>query len=121
MSIGQDDSQDDGRDDSQDGALEIGRIPTADLPPGTMKGLSHAPYDVLVANVGGEFFAIEDACPHSGQSLCRGKLDGTTVTCRGHGWALDVRNGRVLTAGFEGEGNPTYRVREDGSVLVVYR
>jgi nitrite reductase/ring-hydroxylating ferredoxin subunit len=84
-----------------------------------MVRLTHPPFDVLVANVAGELHAIEDACPHSGQSLCAGTLDGFVVTCLGHGWELDVRNGEVLTAIGRGLSNPRYDVRVEGDDVIV--
>lgn len=76
----------------------IARVSLTELPLGAMKRLPHPPFDVLVAHTARGVFAIEDACPHSGASLCRGELAGEIVTCPGHGWEIDVRSGRVLTA-----------------------
>jgi 3-phenylpropionate/trans-cinnamate dioxygenase ferredoxin subunit len=99
---------------------EVGRFDRDALPAGVMKRLHHPPFDVLVTNVGGEYFAIEDACPHSGQSLCTGRIDGHVVTCPGHGWEIDVRNGEVLTAVGSGRTNPTFTVKVEGGEVVVY-
>jgi len=46
-------------------------------------------------NVGGEVYALDDACPHQGSSLGAGKFDGAIVTCRAHGMRFDVRTGRM--------------------------
>ena|SRR5687768_17603622 len=43
--------------------------------------------------VGGEVFAIENACPHMAGPLGAGRLDGHVVTCPLHGWRIDVRTG----------------------------
>jgi 3-phenylpropionate/trans-cinnamate dioxygenase ferredoxin subunit len=99
---------------------EIGRFDRDALPPGAMKRLRHPPYDVLVTNVAGDYFAIEDACPHSGQSLCTGRIEGHVVTCPGHHWEIDVRTGAVLTAVGSGRSNPTFSVQEEGDEVVVY-
>ncbi len=99
---------------------EVGRVATSELAPGAMKRLHHPPYDVLVANVGGAYFAIEDACPHSGQSLCSGRIDGHVITCPGHGWEIDVRSGDVLTEIGAGRSNPTFEVKVEGGEVVVY-
>jgi len=85
-----------------------------------MLRVTHAPFHVLVANVGGAYYAIEDACPHSGRSLCDGDLSDAIVTCPGHGWELDVRTGAVLTAVGGGSSNPTFDVRLEGDVVVIY-
>ena len=51
---------------------------------------------IAVANVGGTFFAFDDACTHRHCSLAKGRLSGTTVTCLCHGSEFDVRTGAVL-------------------------
>lgn len=85
-----------------------------------MARLERPPFHVLVARVGDRFHALEDACPHSGWSLCEGRLDGHVITCAGHGWEIDVRDGHVLTAAGRGESNPTFRceVREEWVIVL---
>ena len=43
----------------------------------------------------GQFFAIDDMCPHMGASLAAGHFDPETMTvaCPWHGWRFDVRDG----------------------------
>lgn len=48
---------------------------------------------VAVFRVNGEFFAIDDRCPHAGASLSSGKLEGTVVTCPWHAWRFRVTDG----------------------------
>lgn len=98
---------------------EVGRIPVADLPPGTMARIERPPFHVLVVNAGGSFHAIEDACPHSGWSLCEGRLTGHVVTCAGHGWEIDVRDGSVLTEVGRGDSNPTFHCQVQDAWLIV--
>jgi nitrite reductase/ring-hydroxylating ferredoxin subunit len=52
---------------------------------------------VAVANVGGRYYAFDDACTHEQCSLTEeGELVGTTITCTCHGSKFDVRTGMVL-------------------------
>ena len=44
----------------------------------------------------GEFFALDDRCPHAGASLARGILDGDTVACRIRHWRFCLRDGTYL-------------------------
>ena len=99
---------------------EIGRLLASSLPVGSMTKLKLPPYDVLVANVDGTFYAIEDGCPHSGRSLSLGSIEGHHVTCPAHRWIIDVRDGKVLTAVGVGEFNKTYRIELVGEWVVVY-
>src|SRR3954470_6038891 len=48
---------------------------------------------VALFNVDGAVYAIDNNCPHAGGSLGASKLNGTIVTCQGHGMKFDVRNG----------------------------
>jgi nitrite reductase/ring-hydroxylating ferredoxin subunit len=65
-----------------------GRGATVELLNGTELALYH---------VGGEFYAIENFCPHKGAPLADGRLCGHTVECDWHGWRFDLRTGDCLT------------------------
>jgi nitrite reductase/ring-hydroxylating ferredoxin subunit len=54
--------------------------------------------EVALFNVGGEFYAIENFCPHKGYPLADSRLYGNIVECDLHGWRFDVRNGTCFTA-----------------------
>lgn len=49
-----------------------------------------------IFNVAGEFFALDDRCPHAGASLSHGMVDGDVVRCRIHHWRFCVRTGIYL-------------------------
>jgi nitrite reductase/ring-hydroxylating ferredoxin subunit len=51
---------------------------------------------VVVLNVGGVYFAVEDMCTHEEYYLSEGKLDGYALECAKHGACFDVRTGEVL-------------------------
>ena len=64
------------------------------IPPGT--GATFHLGDRLVAlfNRDGNYFAIDDLCPHMGASLGDGQLDEEgKVTCPWHAWRFDVCDG----------------------------
>lgn len=50
---------------------------------------------VLVVNVGGEYFCIDDVCTHDGGTLVDGTLCGHQVACPRHGATFDVRSGEA--------------------------
>ncbi len=81
-----------------------------EIPPGGRKLVTLNGRDIGVFNLGGEFFALLNRCPHQGGALCRGSLTGlvTSTTpgeftwsragemlkCPWHGWEYDVRTGQ---------------------------
>jgi 3-phenylpropionate/trans-cinnamate dioxygenase ferredoxin component len=73
---------------------------------------------VVIVNVGGQYYALEDVCTHDGGPLGEGELDGHQLICPRHGARFDVRSGEALTLpAFEAA--PSYEVRvEDGDILV---
>jgi nitrite reductase/ring-hydroxylating ferredoxin subunit len=61
-----------------------------------MRGVSADSQAILVANVDGQFFAVQDRCGDSPLPLRFGTLDGHVVTCSWHGCRYDVRTGHRL-------------------------
>lgn len=51
---------------------------------------------VAVFNLGGEYFAIKDVCPHDGGDLAKGNLEGEVIVCPRHGARFSIRTGAVL-------------------------
>jgi NAD(P)H-dependent nitrite reductase small subunit len=73
--------------------------------------------ELALYHVGGEFYAIENFCPHRGAPLADGQLAGHTVTCDWHGWRFDLRTGSCL--GRAAECLETYEVVvEDGWIKI---
>ena len=48
---------------------------------------------VAVFNDGGEYWAIDDFCPHMGASLAGGHLEDGMVACPWHLWRFCVKDG----------------------------
>lgn len=49
--------------------------------------------DIALFNESGEFFAIDDTCPHQGASLGEGTLHEGRVICPWHSWIFELRTG----------------------------
>ncbi|RTQ89009.1 nitrite reductase small subunit NirD [Lysinibacillus telephonicus] len=43
----------------------------------------------------GEFYAIENRCPHRGGVLVEGLISGQHVFCPMHDWKIDITTGKV--------------------------
>jgi 3-phenylpropionate/trans-cinnamate dioxygenase ferredoxin subunit len=81
-----------------------------EIPAGGRKIVELAGRSIGVFNLGGEFFALRNRCPHQGGPLCEGKLwgaleaevpgavtfsrAGEILTCGWHGWEFDIRTGQ---------------------------
>lgn len=52
---------------------------------------------IVIANVGGEFLAAANTCPHAGGPLAEGDLSGTVLSCPYHGWGFDLKTGACQT------------------------
>ena len=64
-----------------------------ELPEGQCRSVRVGIRRIVVWNVGGTFYAHEDACRHMKAPLSTGRLSGTTLTCSWHGWKYDVTTG----------------------------
>ncbi len=86
-----------------------------DIAPGQGRPWVVAGREIAVFNLEGEFYAIENTCPHRGGSLGHGLLDGEEVICPWHQWRFNVKTGRMQLGG----GVEAFRVRVEGQTLWV--
>lgn len=79
--------------------LYIPALDAAALPPGKGETVLLAGRRVAVFNVAGQFYALDDDCPHRGGPLGSGWVDADAchVTCPLHGWAFDLKTGAGVT------------------------
>lgn len=68
----------------------------SEIQPGTVKAVTLAGKNILLANVGGNFYAIDMKCTHAGGDLSKGTLEGNTITCPRHHAKFDVTNGKLV-------------------------
>jgi 3-phenylpropionate/trans-cinnamate dioxygenase ferredoxin subunit len=77
---------------------------------GQSKAATVAGREIAVFNLGGEYFALLNRCPHEGGPLCQGtrtslvessrpgtyevSRPGEMLRCPWHGWEFDIRTGR---------------------------
>lgn len=73
---------------------------------------------LVLARVGGDWYALADECTHDECPLSDGWLNGAALVCNCHGSEFDVRTGAVLE-GPAAEPVKTYPVRVvDGRIEV---
>jgi len=90
------------------------------LSPGAMMWVAVDRERVLLANVDGAFYALQDACGHRQAPLSRGTLDGHVIECPLHFAQFDVRTGKLLS-GPAAADVPTYQVRVEGDTVYLNR
>ena len=73
---------------------------------------------IAVFNVGGNYYAIENTCPHRGGPLAEGMMAGEEVICPWHGSRFNVKTGSVLTPP-AGQGVKSFPVRISGDDVEV--
>jgi len=65
-----------------------------EIPLGSKKKIETAKGTILVVNISGVFYALDNKCPHMGGSLGDGTLDGNHIVCPRHGATFDVTTGK---------------------------
>ncbi|MEN6378484.1 MAG: non-heme iron oxygenase ferredoxin subunit [Methanofastidiosum sp.] len=69
----------------------------SDVKDGTMKKFEVEEKEILVSNIGGKYYAINNKCTHRNGDLSQGKLEGNIVTCPKHGSKFDITTGKVVS------------------------
>ena len=75
--------------------LVVGSID--DIPQGKMKHVEVKGKEIVISNIGGKFYAIDDRCGHMNARLSMGNISSEgIVTCPFHGASFDVTTGRKV-------------------------
>jgi 3-phenylpropionate/trans-cinnamate dioxygenase ferredoxin component len=70
---------------------------TSQVAHGTMKAFQVEGKKILIVNIDGDYYAINNGCTHMGGDLSKGKLEGQIVTCPRHGSRFDVTTGKSIS------------------------
>ena len=93
-------------------------FPATDLEPGETRAIEAGDESILIANVGGEYYAVAANCGDSPLPLAYSSLDDAVLVCSWHGCRYDVRSG-VRADASGGDRIRVYPVRvEAGNVEV---
>ena len=99
------------------GKILAGKV--SDITSGKMIMVSTDGKDILVTNVDGNYYAVDDTCTHAGASLSEGSLDGSTVTCPWHGSTWDCKTGKMIAFGVQLNDLPSYKVTVESDEIFV--
>ncbi len=95
--------------------IQVARVD--DCPPGSVMTVTVNNVDIALCNYEGQFFALNNRCPHRGGQLGDGHLVGSDLYCPLHGWDFDVRTGISRYNSLDNV--PCYEVHvRDGQVLL---
>ena len=92
---------------------------TAEIIPGQMKKVSFDGKEIVICNINGNYFAIDDTCTHSGASLSEGKLEGSTITCDWHGAQFDCKTGKLVKFPAEIADLKSYNITVESSNIII--
>ena len=68
-------------------------------------------------NVEGQFYAIDDSCPHQGSSLGAGLLQGRLIQCCAHGLRFDLASGYLANS--DRLRVASYPIEEEGGQIFI--
>lgn len=66
-----------------------------DLPDGQVKTVWAGDTAICLIHHEGQFYALDDVCPHEGSSLGEGHIENGYVVCPHHGWEFCPRDGHL--------------------------
>ena len=107
---------------------------TEELPPGQRRIVTVRGREIGVFNVGGEYFALLNYCPHRAAPLCLGRQrplvtstdvsqvgherENEIIKCPWHQWEFDIRTGKAL---FDPKlAVRTYEAKQEEDQVVIY-
>lgn len=75
------------------GKIIAGKV--SEIPPGKSHKVSVDGKDILVVNIDGSYYAVDDTCTHAGASLSEGNLESNKIVCGWHGAEFDCKTGKL--------------------------
>jgi ferredoxin-nitrite reductase len=82
--------------DADEVSTWVAVAPMTDLALESARVVRAAGRDLALVRTPEGFFALDNACPHTGGPLGEGLVQGHTVTCPLHGWQFDCKTGTCL-------------------------
>lgn len=88
------------------------------IDPGQMLKIKVGDKNILLANIDGNIYAIDDQCSHEDASLYNGALKGNCVECPLHGSRFNVKTGEPLELPAT-EAIKTYAVKIENNEILI--
>jgi nitrite reductase (NADH) small subunit len=71
---------------------------------------------ICVANMNGQFFALDNTCAHVGGPLGQGIVHKGKIVCPWHGWAYDLKTGELAPGK---PGVEPYELKVEGEEVLI--
>lgn len=89
------------------------------IPIGDFKHITAGGKEILVANINGIFYAINNICNHAGAELHKGIIEGTELICPRHNARWNMKNGNLICFTKQLKNQESYKiVVENDNVFV---
>ncbi|MEI8199175.1 MAG: Rieske 2Fe-2S domain-containing protein [Eubacteriales bacterium] len=98
---------------------------TSEIAVGSKQKITVEAKEILLTNIAGLYYAINNKCPHLGGSLYDGNLESDMIVCPRHGSAFNVKTGKnvrdakILFAKFKVKDAQTYPVKIEGADILI--
>ena len=80
---------------SQSDFIEVAKLD--EVPAGKMKHIEVNGKEIMIVNLDGKFYALNDRCSHTNAPLSMGHIQDNIVTCPMHGARFDITTGRKVS------------------------
>ena len=80
---------------NNDSYIEVAKVD--EIPFGKMKHVELNGKEIMIANLDGKFYALNDRCSHTNAPLSMGNIQGNIVTCPMHEARFDVMTGKKVS------------------------
>ncbi len=75
--------------------IKVGRV--GELAEGCAATVEANGQQVALFRIGERYYALEAACPHEGEPLAEGTIEGLRVVCPWHGYGFHLKTGECET------------------------
>lgn len=75
--------------------VEVAKVD--EMPSGNMKHVELNGKEIMIANLDGKFYALNDRCSHTNAPLSMGHIQGNIITCPMHGARFDITTGKKMS------------------------
>jgi nitrite reductase/ring-hydroxylating ferredoxin subunit len=80
---------------AQPAFVEVAKLD--EVPAGKMKHIEFNGKEIMIVNLGGKFYALNDRCSHTNAPLSMGHIQDSILTCPMHGARFDITTGKKVS------------------------